>query len=394
MGLIVLAALAALALWARTRIHFDFHVFAAQIAHVDWRRIAAAVACIYLAYVFRAIRWARLMRHNLEVPTFSLIGTQMIGFTTVALIGRVADPVRPFLVSRKTGAELSSQIAVYIVERLLDAGSMALIFSVSMLWVSSDEILSATRTGLMAHLAPQNHELAILVARYGGLFLTLLGAVFLFMIRLAGGAVASFFERAFGLISKNMGHAIGHKIRAFHAGLDTIHSLSDFLTVAGLSLIMWLTIALAYFMTCTAFVASPELAAISLPKTVLLMVASGTVSIIQLPVIGWFSQIGLVAVAIGGILHAPAEAATACSTTLLLATFLCVIPAGLIWAQFDHVNLRKVAVESEHAEEVLAEEEQRADAAQQSDVSFAPADSSRCEIIPYRPAEQDNGDKR
>jgi hypothetical protein len=38
---------------------------------------------------------------------------------------------------------------------------------------------------------------------------------------------------------------------------------------------------------------------------------------------------------------------------LLLVTFLSVIPVGLIWAQFEHVNLRKVTHESERAEEDL-----------------------------------------
>jgi hypothetical protein len=38
---------------------------------------------------------------------------------------------------------------------------------------------------------------------------------------------------------------------------------------------------------------------------------------------------------------------------LLLVTFLGIIPVGLIWAQFEHVSLRKVTVESEHAEEDL-----------------------------------------
>ena len=57
----------------------------------------------------------------------------MIGFTAVALIGRVADPVRPYLVAKKTGLPLSNQIAVYIVERLFDAGTMALIFSSAIL---------------------------------------------------------------------------------------------------------------------------------------------------------------------------------------------------------------------------------------------------------------------
>ncbi len=184
LGLLVLLALVALALWARSRVHFDFHVFAAQVALADWRKIAAAAACIYVAFAFRAVRWALLMRHSKKVPLFSLLGTQLIGFTAVALIGRVADPVRPYLVAKKTGEPLSSQIAVYIVERLLDAGSMALIFSIAMIWVPGDQILNVTaRSGTLAHLAPHHRFLALFVARYGGLVLTLLGTLFLFAVR-------------------------------------------------------------------------------------------------------------------------------------------------------------------------------------------------------------------
>lgn len=355
LGLVVLLALVALALWARSRVHFDFQVFSAQVARADWREIAAAAACIYVAFAFRAVRWALLMRHNKKVPLFSLLGTQLIGFTAVALIGRVADPVRPYLVAKKTAEPLGSQIAVYIVERLLDAGSMALIFSIAMIWVPGDQILSVTaQSGTLAHLAPHHRFLALFVARYGGLVLTLLGTLFLFAVRLSGGAVATFFERGLGLISKNLGRAVANKILTFHSGLDTMRSWSDFASVATLSVTMWAIITLAYFETCSAFVASPELASITAPKCVLLMVASGTASIIQLPVLGWFSQIGLVAVAITGIFHANAEAATACAATLLLATFLSVVPVGLIWAQFEHISLRKVTVESEHAEEDLA----------------------------------------
>jgi hypothetical protein len=117
-----------------------------------------------------------------------------------------------------------------------------------------------------------------------------------------------------------------------------------------------LIIATAYFLGCKAFVASPALASVTLPKCILLMIASGGASIFQLPVLGWFSQIGLVAVALAAVLGATPEAATACGATLLLVTFLSIIPAGLIWAQFDHVNLRKVAAESGAAEDAIAVE--------------------------------------
>jgi glycosyltransferase 2 family protein len=355
LGLVVVAALAALALWARTRVHFDFGVFRSQVAIADWRLIALAASFIYVGFVFRAFRWSLLVRHTQKVPTLSLVGSQVIGFTAVALIGRVADPVRPYLVAKKTGLALGSQIAVYIVERLLDAGSMALIFSIAMMWVPGDQVLNAmAHSGPLARLAPHHHLLALFVARYGGLCLTLLGTLFLVTVRLAGDAVAQIFERVFSLFSKGLGHAVAHKIRQFHSGLDTMRSFGDFAAVAAVSLSMWVLISLAYFETCRAF---PDLASITAPKCVLLMVSSGAASVIQLPVLGWFSQIGLVAVAISGILGAKAEVATACAATLLFVTFLGIVPVGLAWAHFDHVSLRKVALESEHASEDIAAEE-------------------------------------
>ena len=338
LGLVVLAALVALVVWGRDRIHFDFALFRSQLALANWGKIAIGAGCIYLGYVFRAARWSLLLRHNKKVGLFSLLGTQVIGFTAVALIGRIADPVRPYLVSKKTGLPLSNQVAVYIVERLFDAGAMALIFCLAI---------------LLAPPGAMPHPELVKRTGYWGLLLTVLGALFLVAVRLAGGVVASFLERTFGLVSKKLGDAVGHKIRAFRTGLDTMRSFTDFLAVISLSLGMWVLIALAYLETTLAFVASPQLASMTAAKCVLLMVVSGGASIFQLPVLGWFTQIGIVSAALSNFFGVALEPATACAATLLLVTFLGVVPIGLIWAQFEHVSLRKITVESEHASEEL-----------------------------------------
>ena len=88
-------------------------------------------------------------------------------------------------------------------------------------------------------------------------------------------------------------------------------------------------------------------------KCMLLLATSGVASVVQLPVIGWFTQIGLVAAALSSFFGAAAEASTACAAMLLVVTFLGIVPVGLIWAQLDHVSLRKVAAESGHAAEEL-----------------------------------------
>jgi len=342
LGLVVLVALVALVVWGRDKIHFDFAEFRAQLALANWWKIALGAGCIYLAYMFRSVRWALLLRHNKKVPLFSLLGTQVIGFTAVALIGRIADPVRPYLVAKKTGLPLSNQFAVYIVERLFDAGAMALIFCAAIL---------LTPPGAMPH-----PELVRKTA-YWGLLLTVLGALFLVAVRMVGGWMATFLEDSLGLLSKKLGTAVANKIRAFRTGLDTMRSFSDFASVISLSLGMWVLIALAYLETCQAFVASPELASMTPAKCVLLMVVSGGASIFQLPVLGWFTQIGFVTAALSKFFGAAWEPATACAAMLLVVTFLCIIPVGLIWAQFEHVSLRKITEESEHASEDLPQDE-------------------------------------
>jgi uncharacterized protein (TIRG00374 family) len=356
LGVVALAALIGLVWWGEYHVHFEFGKFWLQLTHADWARIAVALACIYVGYVFRSARWAYLLRHNQKISPFSLIGTQVIGFTGVALIGRVADLVRPYLVSRRTGLSLGSQVAVYIVERLFDMGSIAIVFSIALLQLPQEEVLKATnqmisRSSMLSH-APT--WLAPLLAQYGGLLLTLAGALFLVAIRVSGEAMAASFERVLGLVSRKAGEAVGARIRAFRTGLDTIRSFSDLGVTICLSLAMWALITYAYLETVRAFVASPELGSIRFGTCVLLMVISGGASVVQLPVVGWFTQIGVVAVAIQFIVHPGMEPATACAATLLLVTFLSIVPVGLIWARFEHVSLRKIAEESEHREEELA----------------------------------------
>jgi hypothetical protein len=350
LSVVVFAVLVGFGIWAYRHVGFNFAAFKAQLTQVNWTLVAIGLGCIYLAYVLRAIRWALLIRHNKKVPLLSLTGTQVIGFTSVALVGRVADLARPYLIAKKTGLPLSTQIAVYIVERLFDFGSMALIFSSAI---------------LLAPAGSLPHPDLFKKFGYYGLAGTVAGALFLVAIRVAGGGVASFFERTLGVLSKALGHAVGEKIREFRTGLDTLRTLTDLAITLGISLANWSLITAAYIVTARAFTANPVLANLTVAKGMVLMIVSGGASAFQLPVLGWFTQIGVVAAAISSFFDVPPEPATACAAMLLIVTFLGIVPVGLIWAQFEHISLRQVAKESEHAGETetpepAAEEASRA----------------------------------
>src|ERR1700720_1763293 len=186
----------------RTRVQFDWANFWQQLRYVSLGHIAAGIVLIYVTYYLRAVRWSVFLSPTKKVPVTSLLGSQFIGFTAVALFGRLADLTRPFLVARRTGLSLSSQVAVYTIERMFDLGAAALIFS---------SALAFTPKGL------PHHEVFV-KAGVLSMGATLAIAIFAGVVRVAGGTVASFARRTVGLVSKAAGESIATKIVGFRDG--------------------------------------------------------------------------------------------------------------------------------------------------------------------------------
>jgi hypothetical protein len=329
----VIVVLAVIVFLFRDRVHFDWKVFWQQLKHVEWVHIWAGIALIYATYWLRSVRWSVFLSPTKKVPAHSLLGSQFIGFTAVAIFGRLADLTRPYLVSRRVALPLSSQVAVYTIERMFDLGAAAIIFSSALAFTPKD----------LPH-----HEVFVRAGEVS-LALTLVIAVFAGVVRVAGGVVAGFAQATLGRLSKPVGESIASKIIGFRDGLNALSSMRDFGIAVLLSLAMWGMIGSAYVQTAHAFVQTPELAGLTFSRTMLLMAASIGGSVLQPPIIGWFTQIAVTATAMHEFYGAPVEAATACGAVLLLVTSLCIIPTGLVYSQVEHVNLKKIATESEAA---------------------------------------------
>lgn len=329
--LLAVVALVALLIYASHRTHFQWGILAAQFRYVSWWHIAVGIGLIYAAYVIRGMRWTVFLRPAKKVGAFDLIGTQVIGFTAVALVGRVADLARPYLVARKTQVGLSLQVAIYTIERMFDMGSMALIFALALL-------LAPDRASL------PHPEIAKRVA-LGALAVSAALVVLAVSVRLAGEAMARWLERK---LRSGVGSSIAAKIRSFRDGLQALASLTDFLRAAGLSLLMWCMIGAAYLSTIRAFTGSDILVKMTFARCVILMAASMASSVVPIPVVSWFAQVLALQQTMIRIFGVQPEPALACGAGLLLVTFLSIIPAGLIWARFAHVSLKDVSAESEH----------------------------------------------
>lgn len=332
-SLVGAAVLLLLALWVRGHVHFEWSIFWNQLQHMDWRHISVAILLIAAGYWLRAARWALLIRGRKRTSALSLLGSQVIGFSAVALFGRLADLVRPYLVARRTSLSLSSQIAVYTLERTFDLATTAVLFAAVLLF--------APDRGMLPHREAFQHTALFALAAAVAL------ALFALAARFYGKTMAPVAGRVVGRVWPRLGSRSEEKILAFREGLISIANVRDFVWIVLLSLVMWAGIAGAYLETAHAFVLSPELRSLTIASCLVLMAASMAGSVVQLPVIGWFTQIAVATGVLQTLFGVRFEPALGCSAMLLIVGFLVVLPMGVVWARLDHISLKRISEESE-----------------------------------------------
>jgi glycosyltransferase 2 family protein len=356
---LVLVVLAALVyLQVRTWKKFDWHRFwmATQNTHKFY--LVAGIALVYVDYFLRAVRWKILLRPVCQARSADLVAPTMIGFAGLALLGRPGEFIRPYLIARKQSLSMSSQLAVWTVERIFDMGAFALIMAVNILW-SSQELRQLPG---FAH-APARMVLGHEFTAFGifealGIIL-LVGVAFAalvaFRVRNHPARAARFFVRIFGRISPKFGHAVARRVQAFGEGLNTVKDLKSFFQLSGLSLLIWILIGFAYMAVTHAY-SIHRLSRMTLSSVFLLTAASVVGGVLQLPVVGGGSQLATIGM-LRGVFNLSPELATSCGIMLWLVTFMSVIPAGLALARSEHVSLMQIEKASMEEEHKTLEEE-------------------------------------
>ncbi len=250
----------------RTWRNFDWGVFLSQTRRVGVIHILAGIACTYLAYGLRALRWRIFLR-----------------------------PVK-----KTSSARL---------ERIFDFGAFATLLITAIFWSASVRHLNYYDRFRKAGLL-----LVVLVAG-----LALAAAV----ISLKGELVAAWAERGFSGHVSGLGHKIATRVREFRGGLNTIHGSSELVQLIAVSLVIWYVIALAYQQITSSY--GLVLLQIPVSQVLLLMFASMVGSLVQLPGVGGGSQLATIST-LQHVFKAPPELAASCGILLWLVTFMTVIP--------------------------------------------------------------------
>ncbi|MBI3670567.1 MAG: flippase-like domain-containing protein [Acidobacteria bacterium] len=341
--LLVLLILGALFYRARGVIHlegFSWERLSHTMRQARGGPLLVSLVAIYVGYALRALRWVRFCRY-LGRPSFgSVYRSTIIGFTALLLLGRAGEPIRPLLIARKDRLSVSSMFGIYVLERIFDGASTAVLAGIGLLVISRGVSAGIARSALVTAARTAG------ILLFAGLFAAV---VFLVYFRLRGAAVI---ER--GLVGWRA--AGGWKRRfaglfaGFSEGLQAIRTWPDLLVAVGYSAGHWFVIALVYVWVPQSF--GGQLAEIDFRGAMLVLAFTMVGSTLQLPAVGGGSQAAsfLAFTVVFGVEQEPAAAA---SIVLWLITFAAPSLVGvplLIREGWSMAELRRLAREEAEAE--------------------------------------------
>lgn len=329
-GLAVAATLAATAyvLYRLRSSGFAWTDFVAVLRRVDWSWLALAQALTLATYAGRALRWEVMLRPlRKNASLWRIFSATCIGFTAVVLFGRAGEPVRPYLIAKKEGVSFSSQIAAWVLERILDLLMVLLIFGAALTQI--------------AHSAIQPSPRIRLALETGGFLAGIVGAACLALLiglRQFRGGVQSRLMQGLAFLPEHWMGRIERFMKAFEEGMQSTRSGAFALLLAFYTVFEWAVIAAAFICVLKAF---PATAQLGITDAVILVGFVAFGSVVQIPGVGGGMQIATVLV-LTELFGVTFEAASGIALVLWILTFVTIVPVGLALAFHDGIRWRSL----------------------------------------------------
>jgi uncharacterized protein (TIRG00374 family) len=311
------------------------------IRHANHFLLLLSVVAIYACYALRALRW-KVFQANLGESHFgNIYRITLAGFSAVFLLGRAGEPIRPILLARKEKLPAASMFGIYVLERIFDIASMAVIAAIGLLL-------------FQAH-GPAGESAAKLetaAKTTGTLFAAgVLGAIgFLIYLRLHGTALLE--RRLKGwLAAHGWRGTVARILLGLVRGVQAIRTWKDLALSLFYSAAHWFLVLLIYIWVSHSF--GGRLGMLAMSDAMLVLAFTLVGSAVQLPGVGGGSQAGSI-IAYTAIFGVEQEAAVAAAIVLWLISFAACSLAGiplLIREGFSLGKLREMAEKEKESEE-------------------------------------------
>ena len=304
--------------------------------------LIAAVLVIYGCYAVRSLRWEVFQKNLGHAKFWEIYSSTLAGFSAVFLLGRAGEPIRPLLLAKRAKHPLADIFGIWVLERLFDIASMAVIAAIALLVFngaqhSGDAAVTIAKTARTAG--------SLLAIGVGG------AIAFLIYLRVHGTALLE--ARLQGwLANAGWRNKVAKIILGFITGVQTVKSAGDLVLAVLYSAIHWGMVLVVYYFVAQSF--GGRLAQLSLGDNMLVLAFTLVGSAVQLPTVGGGSQ-AMAIFAYWKVFGVEKEAATAVAVLLWLVTFAGCSVAGIPLLVREGVSLGNLRRLAEHEKEELEE---------------------------------------
>jgi uncharacterized protein (TIRG00374 family) len=186
-----------------------------------WYLIPASLLTVISLWI-RAYRWGVLLHPLKHIPSWTLFSATSIGFMCNNILPmRLGEPIRAYVIGRSGGVRASAAFATIIVERLFDLFAMIGIFGVLLIF---------------APFQNRSFKISALIALVVGLIA--LATLLLFYLK--GKTFESLTAR---FLPARLRSRVSGMLESFQSGLGIFRDFGRLVAVGGLTLLMWLCIA-------------------------------------------------------------------------------------------------------------------------------------------------------
>lgn len=312
--------------------------FRDSLIHLKYSYLFIAAFFVFLSYIFRSLRWQQFLGTEGSGHFKKLFSATLVGFSAVALLGRPGELVRPVLIARDNNRSLSSQLAAWALERVLDSLTIGGLLGAALIWWptsnsagADDWIVNWRRAGLIFFA------------------IAVLAGLILVQLRIKPAWTSKVLDGLFRPLPLRYRELIHRQIINFSHGLESLQSISRLVACVAYSLLVWGCVIVAFWGILQAF--ESPLPEISINGIALIMSAGAVGSIAQLPGIGGGMQIAT-ALTLNQLFHVPIGLATSAAIWLWVITFMMVIPPGLALAAREGLNWQRLRMLSRGGESV------------------------------------------
>jgi hypothetical protein len=289
--------------------------------------LGAAVAGL-LALLLRSLRWGSLVRpYATNVRTFDILNATLIGFAVVLLLGRPAEVLRPFLISRKIRVPFSSQVGTLILERIYDLLAVLILGGWALMTIDMRSI-------------PDDSAIGIAVRTGGGVILVAAVAAVsvLAVFTFASGFAHDRLSAALQVLPEARRQRAGQLLESFVHAVGVSRQPACFLQVLVYTVAHWAMVGISSWLVFQGF---PESQHLGLPHSYRFLSLLALGSAIPVPgLAGAFFVISTLLLT--EWLGLTLEVASAVSLAIWCLQLGLCIPLGALAALRDGLNWRKI----------------------------------------------------